>query len=137
MTISTGKLVALTGLLSVAACSSPTVPDLNLGSVNSFVSSPTLSGANALVNGIIRGVRDNQMFITENLGQIGREGYGICASCGGLYNELALPINPQSYFLEYQMYPLQYTDLREALILLTALPKIAGMTAQQQAGMTG
>src|SRR5580692_992906 len=108
MTISTRKLVALSGLLSAVACSSPTVPDLNLASVNSFVSAPTLSGANALVNGIIRGVRDNQMNITQVLGQVGREGYGICASCGGLYNMLALPINPQAYIVATQFYPLQY-----------------------------
>lgn len=126
------------GAGALAACStSPTVPDLNLPSVGGFASAPTLSGANALVIGIVRGVRDNQMNALEILGQVAREGYGICASCGGLAGVIELPISPGVFFVEFSMYPVQYTDLSEARLLLAGLPKIQGITAQQIAGTAG
>jgi starch-binding outer membrane protein, SusD/RagB family len=131
-----GGMLGLAGLVSAASCAtSLTVPDLNLPAVSEFQSNPTLSGANAFVIGIIRGVRDNAMNETQVLGQVGREGYSLC-SCSGLQGSIELPIN-SSAFLVGQIYTVQYTDLREAQIILSALPKITGITAQQSAAMAG
>src|ERR1700730_4377746 len=123
----TGGMLVAAGMVAAAACSGvPTVPDLNNASVSGFATNPTITGANALVIGIIRGVRDNAMNETQVLGQIAREGYGICQSCNALSYDLILPMNSTTYPVT-QIYPVQYTDLREAQIVLSALPKIPGI----------
>lgn len=125
------------GIVGMAGCATgPTVPDLNNGSVSGFVSNPTLSGANALTLGVLRGVRDNAMHETQTLGEIGREGYDLCQGCNDLSFYIAGPVTPNTFYIG-GIYDLQYTDLRETQIILTALPKIPGITAQQTAGIAG
>src|SRR5579872_6992393 len=127
---------ALGAVVGLSACGSgPVEPDLNLASISGFQSSPTLSGANALVIGILRGVRDNAAGETTELGTVAREGYGICQSCNSLSSQLILPLSAAAG--GGGMYTLEYTDLREAYIVFQALPKVTGVTAQQIAGITG
>jgi starch-binding outer membrane protein, SusD/RagB family len=130
-------LVGAAGAL--AACSdstAPSVPDLNNGSVSGFTSNPTLSGANALVLGMIRQSRDIAMHETQILGEVAREGYDLCGSCNDLNFYLEGPITPNTFYIG-NTYNTIYTVVREANIVLTGLPSIPGLSSQETASLTG
>src|SRR5579871_1050613 len=136
-------VLVMAGMVCLGACSKTfTEPDLNLASISGFTSNPTLSGVNGLVIGMVSGVRGNAATETIALGTIGREGYGICASCANLPYIIQLPLSAVNLGQiggngPGGMYGGQYTDLREAQIVLSGLPKVQGITAAQAAGIVG
>lgn len=135
-------LVAAAALLLGGACNDLTVPDYNNPSIEDFENNPNAAGARAVATGLLAGARQNlsdRVGYVSLLGILGRESYTLDGSDPRYVSEMLQGPLTNSGAFGAGLWNLRYQNIRNANMLLNALPKIpdGDLSPAQKAGMTG
>ncbi len=137
-------LTVLVGLLTVAACDSLDVGDLNNPGLDDLQSNPTPSGVNSAASGLLIGARGNvRGFGSQNgyvsmLGILGRESYNFDPADPRFVTEMLIgPLDGGSPAFGGNLWTQHYANVRNANIVLNATDAVVGLSDEQKEGIRG
>ena len=134
-------MVATVGALTLGACESLDVTDLNNPALEEFQTSPTPSSVNTAASGLLIGARAGTAgstgYITE-LGVFGREVYWLASDDPRFVSELLIgPLDGGNGAFGGAHWAPRYANIRNSNLVLTAVENVAGLTDQQKEGIRG
>src|SRR5688572_14568892 len=132
------RLAVALGSVALAACDID-VTDLNNPGLESIVSSPTRSSVVTATTGLLVGTRagwTGTAGYISVMGIFGRESYILTTDDPRFVTELLIgPLDGGSF--GGGQYLSRYANIRNGNIVLDAVTKVAGMTDEEKAGVTG
>jgi hypothetical protein len=134
-------MVATVGALTLGACNSLDVTDLNNPALEEFQTSPTPSSVNTAASGLLIGARAGTAgstgYITE-LGVFGREVYWLASDDPRFVSELLIgPLDGGNGAFGGAHWAPRYANIRNSNLVLTAVENVVGLTDQQKEGIRG
>jgi hypothetical protein len=134
-------MVASVGALTLGACNSLDVTDLNNPALEEFQTSPTPSSVNTAASGLLIGARSGTAgstgYITE-LGVFGREVYWLASDDPRFVSELLIgPLDGGNGAFGGAHWAPRYANIRNSNLVLTAVENVVGLTDQQKEGIRG
>src|SRR5712692_3849649 len=133
--------LALSGTLVLAACDFD-VPDLNRPPLDQVSSNPTPALAAALATGLVNGERADiaqRIGYVSELGILGRESYVFTGSDDRFVTELLIApsLDPSTPNFGGNFWLAEYENLRNANLLIDALPQVVGLTDAEKESIRG
>src|ERR1044071_2000388 len=142
MTRTSRIAAAALGVITLAACNSLDVGDLNNPGLDGLQESPTPAALNVAATGLLIGLRvgiaEPNGWITI-LGALGREGFNLNTVSDPRYVQELIqgPLDPGSGAFGANFWAARYANIRNAVIVLNATDKVVGMTDAQKEGLRG
>jgi hypothetical protein len=134
------SLAALAAVAAAAGCGDLTVPDYNNPAVDEFVNDPTTGAVRAAATGLQIGARigltDRTGYVAM-LGVVGRESYILDSSDPRYVSELLQGPLSNSGAFGAGMWTPRYANIRNANLLLQALPNVEGFSAAELEAIRG
>src|SRR5438132_8161957 len=118
------------------------VPDLNRPGLDQVLANPTPEAISAAATGLVAGSRADMAqrigYVSE-LGIVGRESYVLTGSDDRFVSELlnGITLDPGTPNFGGNFWVVPYQNIRNANLLLDALPKVAGITAAEKESVHG
>lgn len=118
------------------------VPDLNRPGLDQVLANPTPEAIGAAATGLVAGSRADMAqrigYVSE-LGILGRESYVLTGSDDRFVTELlnGITLDPGTPNFGGNFWVVPYQNIRNANLLLDALPKVAGLTAAEKESVQG
>lgn len=133
--------VAATIALLASACGDITVPDFNNPSLEELVGNPTPTTIKQAAQGMLIGARSymgSQNGYVSLLGILGRESYNFDPADTRFITEMLVgPLDGGSPAFGGNLWSLRYRNIRLGNTILTALGKVAGLSAAEKEGVRG
>jgi hypothetical protein len=142
MSRTTRIAAAALGVITLAACNSLDVGDLNNPGLEGLQQSPTPAALNVAATGLLVGLRvgiaEPNGWITI-LGALGREGFNLNTNSDPRYVQELFqgPLDPGSGAFGANFWAARYANIRNAVIVLNATDKVVGLTDAQKEGLRG
>src|SRR5688572_6453548 len=137
-----GRIIAAIVMISVvSACKDLIVPDYNNTSLDDLVANPTPTKVAQTAQGLMVGTRVGigaQNGYVSLLGILGRESYNFDAADPRFITEMVIgPLDGGSPAFGGNLFAAPYRNIRNANILLGAVDKVVGMSAEQKSAVLG
>lgn len=138
MTAMTKLRAALVGtLVLVGACKDVTVPNFNNPSLEQLTNNPTVSTVNTAIVGMLINLRGRVGTEASAMGILGKESYNLDqAEPRNVLGYLQGPIEPGG-FVQDLSWTAGYRNIRQGVVILTAVDKVVDFTAAQKDGIRG
>jgi hypothetical protein len=133
--------LALSGTLALAGCDFA-VPDLNRPALDQISNNPTPATVAALATGLVAGERADiaeRIGYVSELGILGRESLVLSGSDDRFVTEMlnGASLDPSTPNFGGNFWVAEYANLRNANLLIGALPKVDGLTDAQKEAVRG
>ena len=132
---------ALLGSLTIGACNSLDITDLNNPPLEALEGSPTASAINSAATGLLIGARTGIVGTTgyvSELGIFGREVYVLSGDDPRFVTELLIgPLEGGNGAFGGAHWAPRYANIRNSNVILNAVDKVASFTAQEKEGIRG
>src|SRR5713226_3827481 len=137
----TNKQIALALSFALPACTFD-VPDLNRPAVDQILANPTPAAVASLATGLVAGERADiaqRIGYVSELGILGRESYVFTGSDDRFVTELLIApsLDPSTPNFGGNFWLAEYENLRNANLLIDALPQVVGLTDAEKESIRG
>ena len=115
----------------LGGCTTLDAPDQNASTLDLLTTAPTRSAVATATQGLVRAMRGDATGVVVTFGLLGREGYIL---------DPGNPQNTPAYFLvlaDIGLWGGPYAAIKLADVVLTAVPKVPGVTAAEQEAIRG
>jgi starch-binding outer membrane protein, SusD/RagB family len=131
------KAVFVVAALTSGACQEVTVPNYNNPNLEQLTNNPTASNVNNAVVGIVISLRDRVGTEASAMGIFGKESYNLDqAEPRNVLGYLQGPIEPGG-FVQDMSWTAGYRNLRQSVVILTAVDKVQTFSDAQKEGIRG